>query len=210
MTAALGVPDVCFQGIQGGKAAAFCKSVIGRYRLAALHGVQRDLELCRGAGQFRHPELCRIGEIEPEGLTGAVAVYGLLGGRHQLPGAQLDSDVFHPAVRDGNAGLKAFEVQRHPVAPGGRGVNGRKGRMVAGTVGHFQFHGLFGHRAHPAGISQAFVLPQLNQRGSVCSLFHGGNLLFDGTYIPWAASQFSAISENISGYLASSSVKALR
>lgn len=60
--------------------------------------MERNLELRRLAGKLRYTERGRIGEVEPEGLTGLMAIDGLLSGGHQLAVAQHDHDLLHPAV----------------------------------------------------------------------------------------------------------------
>ena len=144
--------------------------------------VQADLELRRFAGELRHAELVRVGEIKAEGLSGAVAVHGLLGGRHELGGAQCHGHLFHAAVRDGRAVQKALKIQCDPHPPGSGGAGGAERRMTAGKAFQFRSNGGFGHRAHPAGPAAEHLRFVPWQETSIPV----------SAYSPRAASQFSA------------------
>ena len=152
------LPQALPQGFQVRKAQRLGKGIVHRGHLLALYRVQTNFKLRRFAGKLRHPEVGGVGEVEAESLARAVAVHGLLGGGHQLPGAQHNGHLFHPAVRDGRTLQKALKIQRDP-HPAGSGVaGGHKGRMDPRHVGDIRFHGLFRYRTHPAGESKPLVL----------------------------------------------------
>ena len=134
MGAALLFADALFQRVHRVKAQRSGKGVIQRHGLLLLHGVQGNGKLCRFAGKLRHPELGGIGKIEPEALACFVAVHSILGGGHQLTGAQHHGHIFHFAFRDGCAVHEALKIQRdaHP-ARGGQ-LHRHKGGMGAGEV----------------------------------------------------------------------------
>ena len=88
-----------------------------------------------------------------------MAVHGLLGSGHQLPGAQHHGHLFHPAVRDGCTLQKALKIQRDTHPAGGGVAGGHKGRMDTRHVADIRLYGLIRYRAHPAGEGKPLVLP---------------------------------------------------
>ena len=134
MGAALLFADALLQGIHRIKAQCLGKGIVQRYRLLLLHGVQGDGELCCFAGKLRHPELGGIGKIEPEDLACLVAVHGILGGGHQLTGAQHHGHIFHFAFRDGCAVHEALKIQRYTHPACGGQLHRQKGGVGAGEV----------------------------------------------------------------------------
>jgi hypothetical protein len=139
--------------------------------------VERDLELRRLAGKLRYTERGRIGEVEPEGLTGLVAIDGLLGGRHQLAVAQHDHDLLHPAVGNLLAVHETGEIQQHPAAA----LRGLGGVVVGGAhpglVDHLDVQRLLGNAAHMAGDGQSFILSELYFGEIILLIFHFAILL---------------------------------
>ena len=153
------LPQALPQGLQVRIAKRFCKGIVHRGHLLALHCVQADLKLRRLAGKLRHPEIGGVGEIEPESLARAVTVHGILGGGHQLPGAQHYGHLLHPAVRDGRTLQKALEIQRDPHPAGGGRTDRHKGRVDPRQIADIRLYGLIRYRAHPAGEGKPLVLP---------------------------------------------------
>ena len=140
-------------------------------------GVELDLELSRFAGQLFDPEVFRIGEVEPERLTGFVAVDGVFGGGHQLAVAQHDHDLLHPAVGDLPAVHVAGKVQQGAEAALGGLVGVVVDRVQTGLVDHLDIDRLFGKAAYMAGDGQTLVLAQLDLRDVVLLVFHFAILL---------------------------------
>ena len=159
MGKALFLPQALPQGFQVRIAQRFCKGIVYRGHLLALHCVQADLKLRGLAGKLRHPELGGVGEIEPESLARAVAVHRFFCGGHQLPGAQHHGHGFHPAVRDGRPLQKALEIQRDPHPAGGGRTDRHKGRVDPRQIADIRLYGLIRYRAHPAGEGKPLVLP---------------------------------------------------
>ena len=172
--------------------------------------MQLDLELSRLAGKLRHPELGGVGEVEPEGLPGFVAVDGILGGGHQLAVAQHDHDLFHPAVGDLLAVHEACKIQQDAAAALGTLLGVVVEGMEPGLVDHLDVQRLFRKAPHMAGDGQPLVLAKLNFRDIVLIALHFVILLLTFIYSPCAASQPSVTCENISGYWAFSASKTCR
>ena len=164
--------DIRLQRFQRIEAQLLCQGVVHSRGLLLLHAVQGDLELCRLAGKLRHPELGRVSKVEPEAFTRLVAVDSLLGGRHQLAGAQQHGDVLHLAVRDGLAAQKALKIQRDAHPAGGRLLHRGKRRMGPGKPPELLLHRFFRDRAHPAGDGQPLILPKRCAGHGICSWFH--------------------------------------
>ena len=88
-----------------------------------------------------------------------MTVHGILGGGHQLPGAQHHGHGFHPAVRDGRTLQKALEIQRDAHPAGGGRTDRHKGRVDPRQIADIRLYGLIRYRAHPAGEGKPLVLP---------------------------------------------------